>query len=440
MSERRFEFDVIVIGGGIGGSAAAMVAAQKGLKVAMIERSRKPGEKNYFGGAIYPHAFLDILPDFYDRKPPLERPVTRSGVWMFDEDGVTKIVKEGGALAEEPSGEWVVLRSKFDAWWSEQAVAAGATLISKTVVIDFVWDADGKIIGVQTDREDGKIYAPITIICEGVNNLLTQRAGLAKHDIRPDQCALAVKQMIQVDRKELEAFFGLNGLNQGMAVMTMGESSHGLPGLGFIYTGASTVSIGVGITLNALVESGLRPQDILKNHMAHSVYAPLLEKGTLLEYGAHIIPEAGYRGMPQLFDDGVMVVGDAASMVNAMHFEGTNMAATAGRLAAETAFEAHQAGQFSKKQLSGYEKKLKGSFVYKDMKQYRNFIKWLDKHPHFMDVYPAFMNDALGLFFTSKGKPKMGEYKKILHALTSRRSLWGAIGDILSFGKAVLGL
>ena len=77
MSERRFEFDVIVIGAGIAGSSAAMVAAQKGLNVVMVERARTPGEKNYFGGAIYPHAFLDILPDFYDRKPPLERPVTR---------------------------------------------------------------------------------------------------------------------------------------------------------------------------------------------------------------------------------------------------------------------------------------------------------------------------------------------------------------------------
>ena len=440
MSERRFEFDVTVVGAGIGGSAAAMVAAQKGLKVAMVERARVPGEKNYFGGAIYPHAFIDILPDFYDRKPPLERPVTRAGVWMFDKTGVTKIVKEGGALGETPAAEWVVLRSKFDAWWAAQAVDAGVTLIPKTVVLDFVRDDAGNIIGVQTDREDGVIYAPITIIAEGVNNLLTQKAGLAKADIKPEQCALAVKQLIQVDRGDLEAFFGLHGLNDGLAVMTMGDSSQGLPGLGFIYSGASNVSIGVGITLNALVESGMSPQDILKAHLAHSVYAPLLEKGTLLEYGAHIIPEGGYRGMPTLFDDGVMVVGDAASMVNAMHFEGTNMAATAGRLAAETAFEAHQAGVYTKQQLAGYEKKLKNCFVYQDMKQYRNFIKWLDNHPHFMSVYPDFLNEVLDLFFTSHGKRKSKEYKKMLKALTRRRSLLGAVGDILSFAKAVLGL
>lgn len=440
MSERRIEFDVIVIGAGIGGSAAAMVAAQKGLKVAMIERSRKPGEKNYFGGAVYPHAFLDILPDFYDRKPPLERPVTKSGYWLFDESGVTKITKEGGVMAEKPSGEFVVLRSKFDAWWAEQAVAEGAMLIPKTVVLDFIWDEAGKIVGVMTDREDGAIYAPVTIICEGVNNILTQKAGLAKADIRTDQVALAVKQMISLDRKDIDAFFGLNGLDEGLALMTMGDVSQGLPGLGFIYTGASTVSIGVGITLNALVASGLRPQDILQQHLNHPALAPLVAKGTLLEYGAHIIPEGGFRGMPTLFNDGVMVVGDAASMVNAMHFEGTNLAATAGRFAAETAFEAHQAGEFSKKQLGGYEKKLKQSFVYKDLRQYRNFIRWLDRHPHFMSVYPDFLNEVLGLFFTSKGKPKMGEYKKMLRALTKRRSLLGAIGDILSMGKAVLGL
>ena len=70
--------------------------------------------------------------------------------------------------------------------------------------------------------------------------------------------------------------------------------------------------------------------------------APLIAGGQLMEYGAHLIPEGGWSTMPQLYTDGVMVAGDAASMVNAMHWEGTNMAITAGKAAGETAIEAHK--------------------------------------------------------------------------------------------------
>ena len=43
------EYDIVVVGGGPGGSMAAKVAAEKGLKVVFFERGRKPGEKNSSG-------------------------------------------------------------------------------------------------------------------------------------------------------------------------------------------------------------------------------------------------------------------------------------------------------------------------------------------------------------------------------------------------------
>ena len=85
MSSQKIEFDAIVVGAGLAGSAAAMVMARKGLNVALIERGQKPGGKNYFGGAIYTHAIAEILPDYMELKPPFERPVTEAGssiVWI----------------------------------------------------------------------------------------------------------------------------------------------------------------------------------------------------------------------------------------------------------------------------------------------------------------------------------------------------------------------
>jgi electron transfer flavoprotein-quinone oxidoreductase len=126
-------------------------------------------------------------------------------------------------------------------------------------------------------------------------------------------------------------------------------------------------------------------------------------------------------------------------MVNALHWEGTNMAIIAGKEAAETALAAHKRQDFSAQSLSEYRERLDKRFVLQDLYQYRNMSKFLDTHPTFMKVYPYFLNDALGMFFTGYGKPKKDLYRDMVRSLTSRRSLFKAAGDMISFAKAVTG-
>ena len=435
----KLEFDVIVVGAGLSGSAAAAIAARSGLKVAVVERGQNPGSKNYFGGALYTHSLLEIYPDLWDRKPPLERPVTETGFWFLSKDGLVKATVQGGKVNSQPIDAYVALRAKFDAWWAEQAQKEGAFIIPKTLVVDFIRE-NGKVVGVKTDRAEGNIYAPVVIITEGVNNLLTQKLGLAKHDIKGDSAALAVKQLISIPSSTINSRFGLTDNDHGAALSVMGDVSMGLPGLGFLYTGVDCVSIGVGVTLEALREAQIKPYELLQRYMNHPMIAPLLAGGRLMEYGAHIIPEGGWKDMPQLYADGVLVAGDAASMVNALHWEGTNMAIMAGKSAAETAIEAHQKKDFSAQSLSSYRARLDKRFIMKDLHQYRNLSHFLKTHPDFMAIYPTFLNDALGMFFTGFGKPKGQLYKDILKSLTSRRPLFKAVGDIVAFGRTVIGI
>ncbi|MFL7813704.1 MAG: FAD-dependent oxidoreductase [Anaerolineales bacterium] len=435
----KIQFDVIVVGGGMAGSTAAAIAAREGLNVAVIERGQKPGAKNYFGGALYTHALLDIYPDFFDRKPPLERPVTETGFWFLSEDGLVKMTVQGGVVDNDPVDAYVALRAEFDPWWAEQAAAEGAFYIPKTLVTDFIYD-DGKVIGVKTDRPDGDVYAPIVIICEGVNNLLTQKLGLIDHDVLINKTALAVKQLISIPAKDINARLGLPDSKHGMAISVVGDVSMGMPGLGFLYTTSSALSLGVGVTLDALQETQIKPYELLQRYLEHPFIAPLIQDGQLMEYGAHLIPEGGWTTMPKLYTDGALVAGDAASMVNAIHWEGTNMAITAGKQAALTAIEAHQKKDFSAKTLAGYQDRLSELFVLKDLKQYRKMSAFLENHPEFMEVYPTFLNDALGMFFTGFGKPKGKLYKDIFRKLTQRRPLLKAVGDMVAFGRAVTGI
>jgi len=326
-----------------------------------------------------------------------------------------------------------------DPWFAQQAVDLGVLLVTKTAVSDFIKDEKGRVIGVMTDRPDGDIYAPVVVVCEGVNNLLTQKLGLIKGDLDQHYVALSVKEHISLPAKELEARFNLSGPNEGVALDIFGDATLGLPGLAFLYTDKGGVSIGIGLLLSEFANHNLRPYEVLARFKEHPVIKPLLAGGEALEYGAHLIPESGYDHMPVLYTDGVMIAGDAASMVDALHREGTNLAMTAGRLAGETAIEAHKKSDFSAGALKSYRQKLEDTFVLKDLKQYRYMTDFLDTTPHLMDTYINLLNDAAMRYFTAHGMPKRDMENEIFGMLRRRRSFFGIAQDMMKLLRGMRG-
>jgi electron transfer flavoprotein-quinone oxidoreductase len=263
--------------------------------------------------------------------------------------------------------------------------------------------------------------------------------GLAKTDLPPRFVALSVKELIGLPAKEIEARFGLAGPKEGVAIDIFGDATLGLPGTAFIYTDKTAISIGVGLLLEEFVHHKLRPYEVLARFKNHPVVRPYLAGGESLEYGAHLIPEFGYNRMPALAADGVMVAGDAAGMVDALHREGTNLAMTAGRLAGETALEAHRQQDFSAGFLKQYRRRLEESFVLKDLKQYRRMTDFLDSTPYFMKTYVNYLNEAALRYFTAHGVPKREMEKEIMGMLFERRSFFGVARDMLKLLQGMRG-
>ncbi len=436
---KKLTYDAIVVGGGPAGIAAAITMVKGGLKVIVIERGRFAGAKNFFGGVMYTHAFRDVLPDFWDRKPPFERPVTEQGYWMMSPDSVVRIMHKSQKYQKQPADSYVALRAKVDPWFAQQAVDIGVSLITKTVVNGFIKDEKGRVIGVTTDRPEGDIYAPVVIIAEGVNNLLTQKLGLIQHDLHPHYVALSVKEHISLPTKELEGRFNISGSNEGVAIDIFGDATVGLPGLAYLYTDKGGVSIGVGLLLSEFANHNIKPYEVLARFKEHPVIKPLLLGGESLEYGAHLIPESGYDHMPALYTDGVMIAGDAAGMVDALHREGTNLAMTAGKFAGETAIEATNKQDFSAAFLKAYRKKLEDTFVLKDLKQYRYMTDFLDTTPQLMDTYMNLLNDAALRYFTAHGMPKRDMENEIFGMVRQRRSLIGVAQDMMKLLRGMRG-
>ena len=126
-------------------------------------------------------------------------------------------------------------------------------------------------------------------------------------------------------------------------------------------------------------------------------------------------------------------------MVDAMHREGTNLAMTAGRLAGETALEAHKRNDFSAGFLRSYRQQLESSFVLKDLKQYRRMTDFLDSTPHFMSTYVNYLNDAALRYFSAHGMPKQDMENDIFKMLFQRRSFFGVARDMLKLLQGMRG-
>jgi electron transfer flavoprotein-quinone oxidoreductase len=427
------KFDVIVVGAGPAGTACAFVCAKNGLNVLLIERGEYPGAKNVMGGVLYRKQTEDLIPEFW-KEAPLERPVVEQRFWMMDKESVVSFGYKGLEWAVEPYNNFTVLRAQFDQWFAQKAVEQGALLINETVVTECIVE-NGKVVGVRTDRPDGDVYADVVVLADGVNSLLGKQLGFHK-EFRPDEVALTVMEVINLPKEKINDRFSLEG-NHGCTIEIFGDSTKGNLGTAFLYTNKDSLNIGVGTTLSSMIKAKLKPHDLLDYLKTHPMVRPMLEGGESAEYLAHLIPEGGFRSVPKVAGNGVVVVGDAAQLVNAIHREGSNMAMHSGKLAAEAIVQAKARNDYSESSLNSYREALYGSFIIKDLEKYKDAAHTFEKYPQYFKEYVPMMNQAMSKFFTVDGTPKRDKQKEIMKSMTSERGTFKVLQDIYRAWKAV---
>jgi electron transfer flavoprotein-quinone oxidoreductase len=427
------KFDVIVVGAGPSGTACALTCARSGLNVLLIERGEYPGAKNVMGGVLYRKQMEDLIPEFW-KEAPLERPVIEQRFWMMAKESVVSFGYKGLEWAVEPYNNFTVLRAQFDQWFAGKAVEAGALLINETVVTECIVE-DGKVVGVRTDRPDGDIHADVVVLADGVNSLLSKQLGFHK-EFRPDEVALTVMEVVNLPKEKINDRFSLED-NQGCTIEIFGDSTKGNLGTAFLYTNKDSLNIGVGTTLSSMIKAKLKPYELLDYLKNHPMVKPLITGGESAEYLAHLIPEGGYRSVPKVAGNGVIVVGDAAQLVNAIHREGSNMAMHSGLLAAETVIEAKTRGDFSESTLNLYREKLYNSFIIKDLEKYKDAAHTFEKYPQYFNDYVPMMNKAMSKFFTVDGTTKREKQKQIMKSVTAEKGTIRVIQDIYRAWKAV---
>jgi len=407
MGEEKFA--VIVVGAGPAGSAAAYLLAKEGLDVLLVEKGAAPGSKNMFGGRMYSHALHRIMPNFWE-EAPVERAVVREEVTFLSGSRSVTVSCQDFGWAGSFRHSFTLLRAEFDAWLASKAEEAGAMLACGILVDDLLVEG-GKVVGIRAGEDE--MLADVVIAADGVNSIIAQKAGLAKM-FTPHQVATGVKQVIKLSPEEVSRRFQVEG-NNGVARLFVGDCTKGMRGGGFLYTNRDSVSLGLVVTASELQKGRYKISELVEEFKHNPHVSPLIEGGEVVEYSAHLVPEAGLNMVPQLCGDGILVVGDAAGFVLNLGYivRGMDFAVASGEAAAKAVLQARESNDFSRGGLSRYEQLLRQSFVFRDLEAYRKAPAFME-NPRMFTAYPQLAASIASGVFTVDGSAPAHLLGKVL--------------------------
>jgi electron transfer flavoprotein-quinone oxidoreductase len=416
-------FEVVVVGAGPAGSAAAYTLAKEGVQVLLVERGTFPGSKNVFGGRIYSYAIKRLLGDRW-KEAPIERFVRKEGITFMTADSSFSIEYE----SKDPTGSFTAIRAKFDKWLAEQAEKAGASLITDSRVDDLVIEGD-KVKGIIAGQD--KIPTEAVIACDGTTTTLARKVGLVNM-LEPHEVSMGMKDVVELSADKIEDRLGLDP-GEGAARVFVGDCSNGLRGGGFLYTNKDSVALGMVVGADDTSEKKTPSHTTMDRLRSHRSVKRLIRGGKTIEYDAHMIPEAGPKMLTRPYTGGMLIAGDAAGHLlnNGYTFRGVDMAIVSGIAAAQTVLEARKRKDYSAQSLRGYERKLREEPALKDMYTFSKVPKYL-RNNRLYNLYPELVCNAAEAVYRVDGGGKRKIYKEIRSQTKGKVSTINLIRDLLA--------
>ena len=385
MAERdELEADVLFVGAGPASLAGAIrlgqlaKAAGRELEIFVIEKGGEVGNHGISGAVLDPRALDELLPD-WAASAPVESPVTTDEMWYLTAGGRIKAPLVPPSL--DNRGKYVASLQKLSKWLGERAEEAGAQVIAGFPGTELLWD-DERVVGVRTGDKGidhhgqpksnfelgADIRAKVVVLGEGPRGTLAKQA-IPRLELdrgrQPQVYAAGIKELWQLPDDRFKAGAVIHTLGYPLPNETFGG--------GFIYGMAGNVlDIGHVVGLD-YKNPTTDPHNELQRMKRHPVIAKMLEGGTMIRYGAKAIPEGGLFAMPRPYGAGLLLIGDTGGFLNGMRLKGIHLAMKSGMLAAETIWDALQAGTYDAETLSAFERRFKESWAYSEMRSSRNF-------------------------------------------------------------------
>ncbi|MGF1608892.1 MAG: electron transfer flavoprotein-ubiquinone oxidoreductase [Kiloniellales bacterium] len=394
--EREFmEYDVVIVGAGPAGLAAAIrlrqLSAESGheVSVCVLEKGSEVGAHILSGAVFEPRALNELIPDWQDKGAPLNAPVSEERFLFLTEKGSISFPVWALPPQMHNHGNYVISLGNLCRWLGEQAESLGAEIYPGFAAAEVLTDDQGRVTGVATgdmgigrDGQQKDSYQPgmelrarYTLFAEGCRGSLTktlfERFDL-RRDCDPQPFGIGLKELWQLDPAQHK---------QGLVIHTAGWPMDGKTyGGSFIYHLEDNQAY-VGYVVGLDYENPhLSPFEELQRFKTHPAIRPMLEGGKRIAYGARALNEGGLQAIPKLVFPGGALIGCTAGFLNVPKIKGSHNAMKSGMLAAEAAHAALAGGDEGYGVLSAYPEAFEKSWVHEELNKARNFrpafAKW----------------------------------------------------------------
>ena len=385
MSEREsMPCDVVIVGGGVAGLAAAIRLKQLNaeLEVILLEKGSEIGAHILSGAVVDPRALDELLPEWREQDCPLaQTPVTDNWHWALSRTGKSDMPHLFMPPLMSNKGCYTGSLGNLCRWLAEQAEGLGVMVFPGFPAAEVLFGDDGAVAGVVTqdmgvaadgshkpDYQPGmEIHAKYTLFAEGARGNLTKQMKARfnlEAECQPQVYGLGIKELWDIEPGRHVP---------GRVIHTQGWplSESGSWGGGFLYHQANNqVALGF-VTALDYKNPYVRPYQEFQRWKHHPEIAAILEGGKRVSYGARVINEGGWQSVPKLAFPGAALIGCAAGFVNVPRIKGSHTAMKSGMLASESIAHALEEGSL-RAELSQYDERLRSSWIADELKLVQN--------------------------------------------------------------------